>query len=290
MKPSTSKLVSIFLVICAVMLGIFYLPTTSHFPRTKYGPVIHEETSDFSKIRVRGFGQKRYLLFVDKTGREGLQSSIDLEDPGTLQVAYTKTLFASLLFRNPQEKVLVVGLGGGGMIRFIDENHPETTVEAVEIDPAVVRIAAEHFGTQENERVTIHTADAFVFLKQENQYDAIYMDAFLRPSVDGDPEGSIAQLKKETFLKTIRDRLVADGVLACNLITHRNTTKGDIAALRKVFPQVKKISVPGTGNLVVIASKREWNFTEEEWIAKGSALEKSNPVGLPFSEFAKRMR
>ena len=139
---------------------------------------------------MRGDEQKRHLLFVSESGVEQLQSTIDLQNPGELQVAYTKTLFASLLFKEPQKRMLVIGLGGGGMIRFVDENFSETTIEAVEIDPAVVRIAAEYFETKPKPGVVIHTEDAFNFLaRPQEPFDAIYLDAFLRPSVDADSNG-----------------------------------------------------------------------------------------------------
>lgn len=290
-KISPITAVRLALVAAAILLAFAFLPGSSFFPRSAYGPVLHEEKSEFSHIRVRGKDSQRHLLFVSDRGKEGLQSSIDLDHPGELQVAYTRALFASLLFRLPQERVLIIGLGGGGMVRFMAEQLPETEVEAVEIDPAVVRIAAEFFETKAGPRVTIHTEDAFVFLEGERpSYDAIYLDAFLRPSVDRDSDGKTARLKTVEFLRTMRDRLGADGLLACNLIAHRASTEGDLAALREVFASVREFPVAGTGNLVVIASRREISESKDELVARARELESSLPIGLPFSEFAKAMR
>lgn len=279
------------MILAAIILAAVFLPRFSYFPSTTHGPILHEEVSEYSKIRVRGKDSRRHLLFVSESGKEQLQSSIDLDNPGILQVAYTRTLFASLLFRSPQNRMLIIGLGGGGMIRFADHHFPETTqIEAVEIDPAVVRIAAEYFGTRQSARVTIHTEDAFVFLKQQQAslYDAIYMDAFLRPSVDSETDSKTARLKTVAFLETISNQLVEDGVLACNLIAYRKSTRGDIEALREVFPTVKTIAVAGTANLAVIAGKKKLELSENQWIAIAKDLEKS--IALPFSDYARKMK
>ena len=82
----------------------------------------------------------------------------------------------------------------------------------------------------------------------------------------------------------MRDQLVDDGVVSCNLISYRKTTPGDIEALREVFPAVELFKVPGTGNLVVIGSKQAGSRSEEEWAQEGKFVEKELPV-LPFREF-----
>jgi spermidine synthase len=279
------------LVAAAILLAVVFLPKSSFFPRTAYGPILHEEESEFSHIRVRGNASNRHLLFVSDLGKEGLQSSIDLKRPDKLQVAYSRVLFASLLFRCPQNRVLIIGLGGGGMVRFIEQRLPETEVDAVEIDPAVVRIAAEFFETEASAKIAIHTEDAFVYFeKQRPSYDAIYLDAFLRPSVDRETDSKTARLKTVEFLHTVRDQLSLDGVLACNLISHRSTTAGDLAALHEVFASVREFPVAGTGNLVVIATRTEIPESKAELISRAGILEKMLPIGLPFSEYAKTMR
>ncbi|MEM9280905.1 MAG: fused MFS/spermidine synthase [Verrucomicrobiota bacterium] len=277
-------------LLAAILLIAFFLPLTSFFPRTAYGPILHEEQSEFSLIRIRGNETKRHLLFVSDSGREGLQSTIDLNEPGTLQVAYTQTLFASHLLKHPQDRVLIVGLGGGGMVRFLAENFPETQVEVVEIDPVVVRLADQYFETREEGNIRIHTLDAFKFLASDTgPFDVIYMDAFLRPSVDSDPGSKTARLKTVEFLETIEHRLNSGGVLACNLITHRESTPADIASLKEVFSTVKQVAVPGSGNLVVLGTQKPHLYTAEEWSELGEALANKLPVGLPFGEFAKRI-
>lgn len=286
-SPSAAAAIRWTLVSGAVFLALFFLPRSPLFPRTNWGPVLHEETSTYSHIRIRGDERLRRMLFVTEKGAEQLQSEVDLAAPGELQVAYTEALFASFLVKHPQRRVLIVGLGGGGMVRFLQEHFPDTRVDVVEIDPVVVRLAEEWFGTKSGGNTTIHTADAFEFLPavEEETYDVIYLDAFLRPGIDADTAQGAARLKTVAFLETVRDRLVPDGVLACNLISYRDTTPGDLEALAEVFPTVERFAVPGTGNLVVLACRQEFSKSEDEWRQLANRREGDTNSLLPFTKF-----
>ena len=83
------------------------------------GRLEFDGTSDFSHIRIRRRGDVRSMLFVRDTGEEVLETQINLRQPHVLQFEYLKFLFASYLFRDPQQDVLIVGLGGGGMVHFL---------------------------------------------------------------------------------------------------------------------------------------------------------------------------
>lgn len=290
-KPVWTILVRYACLISAVAILVWWLPKLPFLNGSTHGPIIHEETSEYSKIRVRGDESKRSLMFVSEAGRETLQSSIDLDNPSKLKVAYTKALFNSLLLKHPQKKILIVGLGGGGMVRFAETYLPDTFVEAVEIDPAVVSIADKYFHTRDSSQVKIHTADAFDFLADSNNgpYDAIYMDAFLRPSVDKDVDGKTGRLKTVEFLKTIKNRLTDDGILACNLISYRPTTPTDLAALEEVFAKVYEQKVAGTGNLAVFAVQHEEQKVADP-IKMAAELEKAMDNSISFKPFAKRLK
>jgi len=256
-----------------------------------YGKVIYETTSEFSRIRVRERDGIRNLFFIEDSGVEQRQSAIDLKAPHELQLGYCRSLFASLLFRHPQERLLIAGLGGGGMVRFLNHALPETQVDVVEIDPVVVKIAADYFGTAPGPRTAIHTQDAFVFLREPHgPYDAIYMDAFLQPPADSGMDELTRRLKTVNFLKDIQGRLKPGGVVAFNLIEPDPSTKSDLMAIREAFPSVYLFSVPGTGNLVVIASREGTKLSTEELSRRAAALEEQLPIGLPFQDFVRDLR
>ncbi len=274
-RPSPSSLFLVLTVLVGIT-GLARVVVQSRRPagETAHGKAIHETRSEFSRIRVREKDRVRRLLFVDEAGDEFCQSAIDLDHPATLQHGYAKGMFASLLFRERQERVLIVGLGGGGMVRFLNERFPATLVEAVEIDPVVVGIAAEYFGVREGPRTKIHTADAFTFFDApRGGFDAIYLDAFLRAPESAGLGVTTERLKTEAFLATLRSNLKEGGVIAFNLIVTDPRTDADLDAIRAVFPGMVRFEVPRTGNLVVIAPREGESPPREELIRRGGRLD-----------------
>lgn len=262
----------------------FAFPT----PEARYGPVLHEEQSVFSHLRVRGRGTVRSLLFVDEAGEEQCQSSIDLADPGTLQLGYTRGLFLSLLHRDPQQRVLILGLGGGGMVRFLGHHFPATVVEAVEIDPAVVAVARAHFGIAEGPATHLHTADAFDFVARMGAtYDAIYLDAFLRAPEASGLEEKTRRLKTREFLGQLRDRLSPGGLVAFNHIAADPRTEEDLAAIREVFPGMARFAVPDSGNHVVIAPGDGEVPDQTEILRRAAEFDARHDLGFSLVDFAK---
>ncbi|MCB1232314.1 MAG: fused MFS/spermidine synthase [Verrucomicrobiae bacterium] len=282
MKKFLPAIIAGILLVAANVALIFLAPDWVRETRQVqlHGEVIHEATSAFAHLRVREKGSVRSLMFVESDGTELMQSRIDLEKPEHLELRYSRAMFVSFLFRPNQQRVLIVGLGGGGMVRFLNAAMPETRVDAVEIDPAVVSAAAEFFGTENGPRTTIHTADAFEYLGDPAgpKYDVIYMDAFLRPPVE---EGAAElvekaqRLKTAAFLEQIRARLVKEpgGLVAFNLIEREPSTPDDLAAIRSVFPSVYEFPVAQTGNLVVIASTEAERVSAEELGKRAAELE-----------------
>ncbi len=252
-----------------------------------HGKVIHETTSDFAHIRVRERGSVRSLMFVEPDGAELMQSKLDLAAPAVPQLRYYRALMMSAPLQPSPARVLVIGLGGGGMVRFLHTAMPDTRIDAVEIDPAVVAIAESHFGTGNGPRTEIHTRDAFDYLRETDGpvYEVIYMDAFLRPpDVSSDLEEKARRLKTSDFLREIRARLVEPGgLVAFNLIEHEASTPEDLTVIRAVFPQVYEFPVADTGNLVVIASTDPARMDAATWRERASRLEAEFPWAASIS-------
>lgn len=254
------------------------------FWNKRCGPVIHEVTSAFSQIRVREKGQVRSLMFVRPDGNEGLQTSINLESPATLELAYTRAMFASLLHQPKPERVLIIGLGGGGMVRFLNAHFPNTQVDAVEIDPAVVTIAETYFETRPGPKTRILTEDAFVFFGEDDgtRYDAIYMDAFLKPSEDTDADGAPQRLKTVAFLQQVRGRLADGGVVTFNLIENDGTQR-DLQSIHQAFGALTVYRADGSRNLAVTTHALE----ERIAVQRAAELDASLPLSWSFADLLK---
>ncbi len=139
-------------------------------------------------------------------GQEVIETLVDINQPHRLMLEYTRYMFLSYALQPKQERVLIVGLGGGAMVHFLARYDPQVKVDVVEIDPAVVQVAQEYFGVRSQGNVNIITADAFKYLAESQvPYDVIYMDAFLKPSGDTDSTGVPLKLKQAQFYKSLSD-------------------------------------------------------------------------------------
>jgi spermidine synthase len=236
------------------------------------GQLEHEEVSAFSHIRVRRDGDVRALTFVRDNGQEAVQSRVSLVAPHTLMSPYARSMFASYLYQPQPRRVLIVGLGGGAMVRFLTHHEPQVHIDVVEIDPAVVRLADEYFGVRSGGNVRVHTADAATFVESTaERYDVILMDAFLRPSGETDPTGVPTGLKTQAFLASVRRALAPGGVVAFNVNEHASMAE-DIAAVAAAFGHVAVYRCPPADNKVVIAAEGGMP-TDDEVHARIGALE-----------------
>lgn len=222
-----------------------------------------EIESQFSKIVIEERGTVRTLLFVRDTGQRVVESQMDVARPHELLVRYTRSMFASYLLVPKQKRVLIIGIGAGSMIRFLQHFDPELSIEAVDIDPMIVEVAASYFGTRENDHVQLIAADGLVYLNDTpRKYDVIYMDAFLKPSMSTDSTGVPLRMKTIDFYKRMQDKLTEDGAVVFNLNWHRDVQK-DIDTIAEAFASTHLFKVPRSGNYVLVATRRNTDFGED---------------------------
>ena len=261
----------------------------SRSARQTLGVLEHEETSAYSTIRVRRDGDVRLLTFVRDDGRELVQSRVDLTAPQSLASPYARSMFASYLYQPEPRRVLVVGLGGGAMVRFLAHHAPDVHVDAVEIDPVVVRLADQYFSVRSGGNVRIVTADAVAFIAAtEERYDLIFMDAFLRPSGDTDGTGVPTRLKTVAFLGRVKQALAPGGAVAFNINQHAGVAE-DIAAVSEVFGTVAIYGAPPADNDVVIATEGAMPG-DADLMARIGGLDQRFRGALPFADILRLRR
>ncbi len=211
--------------------------------------------SPYSRIEVRERGTRRTLYFVSEDGRSFPQAESDLARPQSLVLPYTRGMFLSYLFNPDPANALLVGLGAGSMVRFLDRFDPDLRLDAIDIDPEIVRIAKDYFGTRESDRVRLLTADGYRFIREGDRlYDLIFMDAFLEPSDETGPDGVPLALMEESFYVALRDRLTPVGVVVFNLHPDHRLERR-IADIAKIFPQVYRFELNDSINRIVVATR-----------------------------------
>ncbi|MGD9562362.1 MAG: fused MFS/spermidine synthase [Pyrinomonadaceae bacterium] len=107
------------------------------------------------------------------------QSAIYLDD-GSPVFEYVKFFKLVDHFNPGNKKVLMIGGAGYTIPREYLKDHPDSTIDVVEIDPQMTQLARQYFGLKDDPRMKIFHQDGRVFLNNapSNTYDAVFIDAF----------------------------------------------------------------------------------------------------------------
>jgi spermidine synthase len=199
-------------------------------------------------------------------------------------------MFANYLLQPKQSKVLIVGLGGGSMVHFLQKHDPTVAVDAVEIDPVVVQLAERFFNLKPQKNVKLIVADGFEYFKKtQTKYDTIYMDAFLKPSAETDETGVPLQLRTIQFYQQLQSRLTDGGCVVFNINPHAGLDE-DLKTITKAFPQTYVFSLPNSEGVVAVGSmlpeRRELDALREA----GTAMDKRFKASFSFEAVASRLR
>jgi spermidine synthase len=243
--------------------------------------VVHEVRSDFSQIQVVDYGSRRALLFAGESGHQAVETLIDLNEPHRLQHPYARTMMAaSLLYRPDASACLLVGLGGGAIVRFLNHHFPELSLDVVEIDPVVVRVSREYFGTVPDPRTRILVEDGFAYLQRtRDRYDLILMDVHLHPGEQTDRSGQPLHLKTAAFLRGLHERLRPGGVVLFNML-RGSDTPAYIESVRAAFPATAIFRPVGSGNLIVVAVPSGFLPSDAELRERARALDRLERYGF----------
>ena len=251
------------------------------------GVTVHEEKTQYSHVRVIDYGSLRSLYFGEK-GTDIVQTAIDRERPHRLLHGYAQSMMAGLLYRPDAESMLLIGLGGGAIVRYVNHGFPAMRLDVVEIDPAIVRVARDWFGTTEGPRTRIIVADGHEYLRRSTErYDVILLDAYLHPGPLTDKTGYPLTLKSSAFYRAIHERLRPEGVVLFNLIDGKDG-EAYLASIRSAFAAAEVFRVPGGGNQIVVAKPVGRIPDEATLRANAARLDAGRDQGFTFREILER--
>ncbi|WP_250137798.1 spermidine synthase [Halorientalis salina] len=223
---------------------------------------VYETQTAYQDLRVADENGIR-TLYLDGSPH----GALDKDRPDRYVFEYSRNFHLPLLLRDDPDIDRVLFIGGGafsGPTRFADEYN--ATVDAVEIDPEVVRVSKEYFGVEERDRLRIHTKDGRVYLDQTNRtYDLIVVDAYRS---DQAPH----HLTTVEFMRLARSHLTDDGVVMANVISARSGVgsafyRAEYRTMSQVFPTVYSFPTRETNslqNIAVIATKNTTRVTRSE--------------------------
>ena len=239
------------------------------------GEIVFEATSPFGDVRVveRSGGVRE--LYLGEGPRR--QTAMRPEAPLDLQLPYTAVMLLAAGTLPDQARILVVGLGGGAMPRWLRIAVPNAQIAVVEISPAVVRAAREWFGFETDSLMTVHVEDAadFVARTPAQLFDLIILDAF---DATGVPEA----LQSKTFFDHVHRILTPEGVVASNLHLGSPTYETLIGRHRSLFRELGAVKVPRRRQEILFAANRPEGLSATALVAARARLEAS-PAGAPIS-------
>lgn len=123
-------------------------------------------------------------------------------------------LMLPAFFRPRQvHRVLVLGVGGGAVIRQLNHFLAPERIIGVELNPVHMEIARDHFGV-EADNVTLELADALVWLRQYKGagFDLIIDDLF--SDSGGEPQRAV--VADNSWMRLLLKRLAPQGTLVIN--------------------------------------------------------------------------
>jgi spermidine synthase len=109
------------------------------------------------------------------------QSRMDLRDPHALDLEYTRTMMAFLLFAPQARDIEMIGLGGGSLAKFCHRHLPDTRIHVVEINPHVIALRDVFHVPEDSERFRVIAGDGAQYVRAgAERCDVLMVDGFDR--------------------------------------------------------------------------------------------------------------
>lgn len=206
--------------------------------------------SDYHQIVVHDRAGVRTLRFGDV-----VQSTMQIDRPSDGGLEYVDFFHMPMILRAGLRRILFIGLGGGsGPTQFLDD-YPQVEVDVVEIDPDVVRLAAEMFAFESSSRCRVHVNDGLTFLETTDEsWDVIIIDAYM---IERGDLVVPRELTTESFFELCRLHLNPHGILVFNSATTADAqlTIEVRDSLSSIFPAILGFESATSDNAVLLASQ-----------------------------------
>jgi spermidine synthase len=169
----------------------------------------------------------RFMYFSQKS----VQSAMKLSAPDELLLGYTQAMMAFLLVNPAPQHILMIGLGGGSLVKFCYRHLPDCQITVLEIDADVINLRQQFMLPDDDGRLRIIHCDAIPYLQQHAmQVDAILLDGF-------DEIGLVEELNTPSFYAGCYAALKPKGILVANMWGKRKILVPLLSELRRQFSQ-----------------------------------------------------
>ncbi len=162
--------------------------------------------------------------------------------------AYIRGLWENALMYFPvtrlsPERILVLGVGGGTVIKLLTNKYPGNQITGVDVDPRIIDIGKKYFGLEKlvNLRLVECEAQKYMIreIKAKKHSDLIVVDIFLGSDV---PDFVVSP----EFMKICRQLLSSSGALLINYLREKDywqKAQKFTTLLRQVFTDVQSFEI-----------------------------------------------
>ena len=205
---------------------------------------------DSDQIHVRPFVHETRKTRSLHFSIAEVQSSMDLAQPDSLHLAYTRTMMGFLLFHPMPLRIGMVGLGGGSLAKFCYRNLPRADITVLEINPHVIALRNDFSVPADDARFRVIRADGSRYIRaHENAFDVLLVDGY-------DYDGLPGVLSSKRFYDDVFDSLRPSGVMAANIHLGHAEFPLLVARIGRSFNGAAlAVEEHDSGNAVVFARK-----------------------------------
>jgi spermidine synthase len=250
------------------------VPSSTLKPGAKEN-IVFDETSPYGRVYVVDYPDRRCLQFSDG----GEQSCMDMKAPEHVVHEYVRFMSVGLLFAKSAPRTLMVGLGGGSLVRTLLPHDPGMHMDVVELNPMVVDVAEKFFAIQPSDRLTIHVGDGREFIrKATSKWDLVLLDAY------GDDYIPFPLTTVE-FVRSVAEKLDPNGAVVSN-VWYRNDKifRAMIRTFHEVFPNIYVFKGIKSVNGIVVATRGTPALTCDAIKDKARAAAKGYGFNFDFQE------
>ncbi|HZP91352.1 MAG TPA: polyamine aminopropyltransferase [Burkholderiales bacterium] len=217
-------------------------------------------------------------------GSSTVQSSMKLADPVELVLSYTRAMMGFLLFTEAPKHALVIGLGGGSIVKYLYHRFPSARITVVESNPKVIAIARTlFFVPQDDERLrVVHGRGEEWVARHPGSCDVLMVDGY-------DGHHQVEALSTEDFYAAARSALDPSGALVVNLWASDRRFDAYLQRIERVFEVVVCLPAERRGNVIVLAfCRRPKRSRWADLRARARVLEAMS--GLEFLRMVEALR
>lgn len=189
---------------------------------------------------VEQFGQRKIVIggltqsgsLTEEVWKEAIEELIKIDKKSQLRHFVNETNL----------NILILGLGGGSLVKLLKKYFPQAKIIGVEIDPIMIELGKNYLELVKFKNLKIEIADASDFIRRkallikktkerQSLFDLIFVDLYLGDNV---PENC----QNELFLQNLKKISRKNGMVVFNRLYYKNhifEAKIFLDKLEKIF-------------------------------------------------------